>query len=634
MTLRSLGSAVLAGLALLVTSEPGRPADAEGKMQNPAPRVDAEGDPLPRGVVARLGTLRLRHGGLGGVAFSPDGKRVATWGSGGLQIADAVTGRTLHEDRQLSILAARFGADGKPASVPETRGATAAAYSADGKTAAHGMYDGSVRIHDTATGKLLHELVGPKDGVRGVALAPDGKTLARAGEKSVGLWDVATGKETRLLDAARDGSPFCCAFSPDGKTLVTGEYFGKPSIRAWDVATAQQRFAVEDLFGYFPRSVAFAADGKSFAHTGEGGVVFLRNAADGKELRRFKTERNTYAAALSPDGKTLAAAVSQYPAGSETRVFDVESGRERFAYPRHELQVEAVFFSADGKLAVTSGIDRTVRIWDAATGKHLFAIGAKKIEAIQQTGLPCALSADGKTVLVAQDAVIGVWDAATGKELRRLNSPGGRVVSLSVAPRGKAFAALCLAPNRDPTVDRFIPEYSIHVLDAETGKVSLTLPGLDSAVNQVKVSPDGTLIALGAPDTLHRDGVTLYTPAGRKLAAFARPMGGFAISPDDKVVAVSTDKVRFWDTAGELAKTLDSPRDLRGLVYSPNGQYLAGADSTRWCVFEASSGKVVWEQKAPYGGPVAFSPDGTRLLTGTYDGTALIWEMPDEVSRR
>src|SRR5262249_30322729 len=159
-----------------------------------------------------------------------------------------------------------------------------------------------------------------------------------------------------------------------------------------------------------------------------------------------------------------------------------------------------------------------------------------------------------------------------------------------------------------------------------------------AAVRQVQVSADGTLVAVGAPDAPYGDGVRLYDATGRKLAAFLTAknvndprMTSFAISPDERTLVASADKLRFWDTAsGEPKKTLDEPRGLWGLVYSPNGRYLAGSDHERWCVFEADSGKVVWERKLPLvgPGPVAFSADGSRLLTGGPDGTALIWELP------
>lgn len=614
---------------------------------------------LPEGAVTRLGSPNLRQPGRpGSVVFSPDGKRVLTYGSGGLHAADAKTGATVREVR-LSLLAARPAADGGSGTAVtdggtvlawdstgektlfrSEDGATAAAFSPDGKLVAIGTSGGAVHVRDAATGKLAATLAGPKDAVRRLAVSADGKLLALAGEKSVGLWDVAAGKETRLLETKRDGNPFSVAFSPDGKTLVTGEYFGAVPVRVWDVATGKQRLAVEDMLpGYFPRAAAFAPDGKTFAHTGEGGGVFLRDAATGQEVRRLKTDHDTHGVAFSPDGKTLAASVSQYPAGAETRLFDVESGKELFDFPRHELGVEAVFFSADGKRAVTAGIDRTVRVWDATTGEHLFAVGERKIEFIRQRGLPCALSPDGKTLLVARGADVGVWDVAAGKELRTLRSPESPVVALAFAPSGKAFAALCVsAPVRPANGGLPAPRHAAHVLDLATGKASLSIPDLDGTVTQIQVSADGSLLALGAPDAPHHDGIRLFDAAGRKLSAFltARGFGdpamtSFAISPDEQTLVASADKLRCFDVAsGKPGKTPDGLGGLSGLVFSPGGKHLAGSDHARWCVFEADTGKVVWERKhSPQGPrPVAFSPDGRRLLAGAPDGTAFIWELP------
>src|SRR5262245_1588526 len=545
MFFRSRLTIALVGFFLLLSlSATAQPPDQKKTPGDPKPRLDFDGDPLPEGAVGRLGSTRLRHLAQAGV-FSPDSKRLITWGNAGVCVVDVATGEVLSQSQRWGTLAVWFGPDGKSGTVVTTGGsvlpwesktgfgeqlafskeggATAGAFAANGKTVARGTSDGSIQIHDVGSGKFVTKLTGPTDGVRGLAFSPDGKLLARAGERSVGLWDVATGNETRLLEVNRDGSPFCAAFSPDGKVLVTGEYFGKVPVRAWDVATKKELFAIEDLpFGYFPRAVSFATDGKTFAHTGEGGVVFLRDAATGKEIRRFKTERNTYSVAISPDGKTIAAAVSQYPAGWETRIFDVETGKERFAFPRHELEIEAVFFTPDGKKAVTSGIDRTVRVWDATTGKHLFAIGEKKIEDIRQKGRPCALSSDGKTLLVAWEGVISVWDIGTAKEIRKLNSPEGQVIALSFAPSGKSVAVLCMENKAQAASHMPYFEHAVHVLNVETGKSSVTIPGLNSAVQQLTVPAEGTLIAVGAPNAPYGDGITLYSPAGRKLFAFVQ----------------------------------------------------------------------------------------------------------------
>jgi WD40 repeat protein len=124
------------------------------------PPADRLGDPLPAGAVARLGTVRLRHGDqVNTVAFSPDGRTIAS-----------------------------------------------------------GARDGSLALWDAGTGAEVR--YGPPRGiVFALAYSPDGRTLAVAGRKGVRLVGVVSGKESRL---ATEGDVTAVAFSPDGTRLVTG----------------------------------------------------------------------------------------------------------------------------------------------------------------------------------------------------------------------------------------------------------------------------------------------------------------------------------------------------------------------------------------------------------------------------
>ena len=133
------------------------------KSEAPRLRTDRHGDPLPDGAIARLGTVRWRHGFfVRDLALSPDGKKIAAVGAGrAITLWDAATGKAIHQ-------------------FPNRDQPNGVAFSPDGKMFA--TTDTPIcRLWDVASGKELRQLKGHTNGLHGVAFVPDGKTLATAG---------------------------------------------------------------------------------------------------------------------------------------------------------------------------------------------------------------------------------------------------------------------------------------------------------------------------------------------------------------------------------------------------------------------------------------------------------------------
>jgi RNA polymerase sigma factor (sigma-70 family) len=183
----------------------------------PAPRkkdrIDAYGDRLPSDVQARLGTIRLSVGNLiFAVAFSPDGKTLASGSGRGVRIWEAATGEIL------------FNLEAAPGDC-----VLPLAFAPDGKTLAAGGLGHTIRVWDLRTGTVWRDLQGHEGKVFGLVFSPDGKTLASGtgpppsmqGEGAVYLWEVATG-QARWQTTLRNGGATSLTFAADGRVLALG----------------------------------------------------------------------------------------------------------------------------------------------------------------------------------------------------------------------------------------------------------------------------------------------------------------------------------------------------------------------------------------------------------------------------
>jgi RNA polymerase sigma factor (sigma-70 family) len=185
----------------------GQPPAVKGQAQPapaPAEGLDAYGDPLPPGALARFGTVRLRHGDrIYAVALTRDGKLLASADAfGNVRLWDPATGAALHRLRHGRVV---FGV----------------AFSPDGKLLVTGGLQ-DVALWDTATGKQVRRLQGSNNATMAVAFSPDGKLLATGShDNKVRFWDVAGGGAPRVLEG-HTRNLYCVAFAPDGKTLASG----------------------------------------------------------------------------------------------------------------------------------------------------------------------------------------------------------------------------------------------------------------------------------------------------------------------------------------------------------------------------------------------------------------------------
>ncbi|MFJ2835253.1 toll/interleukin-1 receptor domain-containing protein [Nocardia sp. NPDC087230] len=513
-----------------------------------------------------------------GIAFSPLGDRILTIGIE-MRLWDAATGSRI--DRDFEALS------------PESRAMFAAAFSPDGRRIAAATGEGTIRIWDVETGRLVGTpSAGYDTAPNSITFSPDGRSVAASGKDgTIRWWDIADGRTA--VFTGHDGPVHSVAFSPDGRDLVSGGE--DTTVRIWKVGSPEDGPETLRRHTYPVKSVAWSPDGR---HIASGSVGSAKAAEVAPE---FGT------ALLLWDART------RQPVGTPL------VGNEGLV-----SAVQSVVFSPDSTTLASASSDTTVRLWNVGTGQAQ----GQPLTGHAGAVMGVAFSPDGRRLAsTAWDGTMRVWNVG------RSGSLGAPWQSDDGSPKPGFGGVLAVERDGRRIVKLEQGTGSVRLTDTQTGRSFIVADFPDDADVGAALSADGRRLAVAGPDKV----VTLYDAAtgdriGRPLTGFTEPVGALKFDAGGtRLATVTLGKViRLWDT--ETADAVGGPfeglPEAEGIALSPDGRLLAATGDQTVRLWSTETGALIG---APMTGHTAdfssveFDPTGTRLITHSPDSVRL-WD--------
>ncbi|MEV6660165.1 nSTAND1 domain-containing NTPase [Nocardia fluminea] len=577
------------------------------------------------------------------VAYSPDGKRIATTRGVAIQLLDAATWEPIgalmegHETEVLRI-----------------------AFSPDGTRLVSGGRDGTVRLWDTETQQQVGaEMRGHRGVVMSVAFSPDGRRVVSADwEKSVLIWDVDAHQQVGEL-VGHTMPVTSVAFGESG-LIASGDIGG--TVYLWD---AESGLPASDPLIVYPdsavNSVAFDRNGNRLVVAGVDLQLWdtKTHSRIGEPLRGHTAavERVTY----SRDNTKIASASDD----KTIRLWDATTGLpigDRLE--GHELLVSSVAFHPDSGRILSGSMDSTVREWDVS--------GARSIHPGTRV-LGAEVSPDGRRIVSGgADGTIRQWDIATGAQVGPLirgehglfqvpeyTAEGTQVQSSQFSPKslnwnGIRFWDVASGATIRPPIS-LPPKTTSFAYDSDGRRMVIKADGVtrildmatmrpigpelrhgDSSVQTMSIDPDGRRVATGATDySVRMWDADTGQPVGQPMTGDAW-VKSMSFSPDGRLLAVGyeNEKVRIWNiaTGEEIPEPLVQDGRAEIVRFSPDGRTLVtvGNDNVLR-LWNVATHKQIGPAFVGHGAPVTavdFTPDGSRIMSASVDETIRIWPVP------
>jgi WD40 repeat protein len=504
-------------------------------------------------------------------------------------------------------------------------------------------------LFDATSGSQLQVFSGHTAQVNDIAFSPDGKSvLTGSYDQTVRLWDITTGKEIQIF-TGHTNLVITVGFSLDGKHILTGSE--DKTLRLWDIETGRElnQWFIEE-------PVSALSDDGNYAV----GYSEIDNANHIWDIQTLtKTHSFAYSGPplrnptqFSLDGKYLLAGF-----GKEIVLSDVASGQEIQIFRGHTDGITGLDLSPDNKYVISASFDKTVRLWDVETGQEIrrFSGHTSGVHSV-------AFSSDGQHILTGgDDGSALLWETQARSELPTFNgendmyaaafSPDGKLLATNVISNelrlwnvstgkmlwkaqdsGLALWALDYSPDGRYLVSGNMDGVTT-LWDAKTGKLvrQFTAQGLDE-INGLAFSPDGKTIVAGG---FSQKSVETFAPiweveTGKELLRLPLPSIAYTVSFSREgkyVLTGGSEGVSQLWDAQTGTKLHEFTGNLPG--FSPDGKSIVTVQGSTGFVWDVQTGEEIRRFDGPADGlgVVVYSPDGKTIASATFDGTVHLWDV-------
>jgi WD40 repeat protein len=586
----------------------------------------------PRELVAILGEHKGRHAGpVSCVGFSPDGKLLASGGSGLLRLWDPTTMRLQFVTGNYYAHALAWSKDSKIL-VTSNANATVNVYdvtegdkptlqlryglsagtadvygvtiSPDTKRVAAACFDNHIRIYDITEKKAKDPVIvqGHEKAVTCVAYSPDGKTLASgSADLTARLWDATLEipKEKAVL-SGHSKDLTALAFSPTGSTLATACNDG--TIRLWSIPPSSKpkervTFGTKDSGKIY--SLAYSNTGRTLAVACADKLVHWWNVTVAKPVEIGKLDGHVEAVtsvAYSPDNKMMATGSTDWTC----RTWDITGkAKERFTPWSHLSHTYSTDISPDCQTLASGSYDRVLRLWDTVS------MDPKKSKFLKPDQpfiiFRVLFAPDGQRLAVSgQSTTIKQWDPHKGRPLANCLGMPSYPSSLFYSPDSKWLVA-----HYDKMVYQFDAQSGVEISDRR-------LTGHQTPILSIDLAPDGKHIVTGS-------------------GAAQLDKDGKVVVKDGMTVYIDLT-LRIWDTekGAEMHSLKPHKLPVYRAFFSPDSKYIysgtnEGSLLRREVNEPLKSEAPAFPGVSPYYYTFQFSPDGEKVAT-VYGGRLVIYE--------